>query len=98
MAVTWIEHRFAGGVLALDVANTVVLRIDPDRAFDRFADMAELPRFAAAASRFRTEELGGQTLVTTGAQAESDRLTPLRESIDALFRDAAGRGDLDAER
>ncbi len=38
MAVEWTEHRFAGGALALDTANTVVMRGDP-RGFDRFDDV-----------------------------------------------------------
>ena len=53
MPVEWTQHRFAGGALALDVANTVVLRAWPDRRFDRFDDAQELPRFAEAARRFR---------------------------------------------
>ena len=34
MAVEWTQHRFTGGVLALDTTNTVVLRNDPARRFD----------------------------------------------------------------
>jgi predicted RNA-binding Zn ribbon-like protein len=52
MTVSWIPHRFVGGVLALDTANTVVLRIDPQRTFDRFEDTAEIGRFAEAAALF----------------------------------------------
>ena len=36
MTVSWTPHRFTGGILALDTANTVVLRDDPEKTFDRF--------------------------------------------------------------
>ena len=62
MTVSWTPHRFTGGLLALDTANTVVLRTDPDRTFDRFADTREIGRFAEAASGFRAAELGGRRL------------------------------------
>lgn len=91
MTVDWTEHRFAGGVLALDVANTVVLRGDPDRTFDRFDDAAELPRFAEAASRYRAKELDGQSLTALGASDVRARVVELRESIDRLFRASAGK-------
>ena len=32
MAVSWTQHRFSGGLLALDTTNTVVLRGDPVRS------------------------------------------------------------------
>ncbi|RWE00938.1 MAG: hypothetical protein EOS61_29135, partial [Mesorhizobium sp.] len=62
MTVSWTPHRFTGGILALDTANTVVLRNDPERTFDRFDDPAEIARFAEAASGFRAAELGGRRL------------------------------------
>ena len=90
MAVEWTEHRFSGGALALDTANTVVMRGDP-RGFDRFADQAEIARFAAAASRFRCDELDGRTLNVTEPVLSAPIVLELREAIDALFRaDAAG--------
>lgn len=95
MAVAWTEHRFAGGALALDVANTVVLRGRPE-TFDRFDDASELSRFAEASSRYRANELSDQQLVA--ADAERDHLVDLREAIDALFRAAAGSGQLPADR
>ena len=63
MTVSWTKHRFSGGLLVLDATNTVVLRGDPARSFDRFEDPAEIARFAAAASGFRSAELGGRRLV-----------------------------------
>jgi predicted RNA-binding Zn ribbon-like protein len=40
MAVAWTPHRFTGGLLALDTTNTVVLRGDAEKSFDRFTDPA----------------------------------------------------------
>lgn len=95
MTVSWISHRFAGGVLALDTANTVVLRIDPDKTFDRFDDATEIARFAEAASIHRAEELGGRRIQAL----EPDRIAPvvrsIREAVDRLFRSAANKGSLD---
>lgn len=95
MAVSWTPHRFSGGALALDVANTVVLRHDPQRRFDRFDAAAELPRFAAAASEFRQEELAGRSLAVEDAAATRSVVLPMREAIDLLFRHAILAGSLD---
>ena len=35
MTFSWTAHRFSGGALALDVANSVVLRAEPERRIDR---------------------------------------------------------------
>ena len=59
MTVAWTKHRFSGGLLVLDATNTVVLRGDPVRSFDRFADPSEIARFAAAARGFRSAEFEG---------------------------------------
>lgn len=92
MTVSWIQHRFAGGVLALDTANTVVLRGDPDRGFDRLEDRSEITRFADAASVFRATELGGRRLQA----GEPARIAPvvleIRETTDRLFREVARDG------
>lgn len=95
MAVSWTPHRFSGGLLALDVANTVVLRIDPRRTFDRFDDPAEIPRFAAAATRFRREELGGRVLAVDDAVAIRPTVLAIREDTDLLFRHAVLAGSMD---
>lgn len=92
MPVEWTAHRFAGGALALDVANTLVLRIDPARTFDRFEDARELARFAEAASRYRREELEGRHLAAGETAPQRDRIVALREAIDELFRSGAGEG------
>lgn len=94
MAVSWTAHRFAGGVLALDLANTVVLRGDAARGFDRFADVAELPRFAAAASHHRSAELQGRTLEVANAERAAPAVIAIREAADAAFRHAANEGRL----
>lgn len=88
MTVAWTEHRFSGGILALDTTNTVVHRCDPARRFDRFDDPAEIPRFAAAASVFRRKEIG-RPLTVEDAEAIAETVRSLRESIDALFRGSA---------
>ncbi len=89
MLVNWTPHRFAGGVLALDVANTVVHREQPALRMDRFDDRNEIVRFADAASRMRSEEASGRTLVADGHSAA--HVLSLRETTDRLFRDAARR-------
>ena len=72
MAVEWNAHRFSGGALALDVANTVVLRVDPTRCFDRFADPHEIGRFAEAAEVMRADELRGRRLIVDGEDAAGE--------------------------
>ncbi|MER9159880.1 CGNR zinc finger domain-containing protein [Mesorhizobium sp. M0510] len=92
MTVSWTPHRFTGGLLALDTANTVVLRGDPERTFDRFDDPAEIARFADAASRFRAAELGERPLAVSSAVAIAPVVLSIREATDRLFRDAASKG------
>ncbi|WP_202333220.1 CGNR zinc finger domain-containing protein [Mesorhizobium sp. L-8-3] len=91
MAVSWTAHRFAGGVLALDAANTVVLRGDP-RGFDRFAEPIEIARFAEAAGRFRREELGNRRLSVADPEAVRPLVLEIREATDSLFRGAVQKG------
>jgi predicted RNA-binding Zn ribbon-like protein len=95
MTVAWTAHRFSGGILALDTTNTVVLRCDPARRFDRFDDPAEIPRFAAAASIFRRQEIG-RPLTVADADAVAPTVRALRESTDALFRRPAAGKPLEA--
>lgn len=85
MSFTWTPHRFAGGALALDVANSVILRFDPARRIDRFADVPALDAFPAAANRFCTENtrFGALRPVTERNRA---RLLTLREATDRHFR------------
>lgn len=86
MVVQWTKHRFSGGSLILDTTNTVVLRGDPVRSFDRFADPAEIERFARAAATYRSAELGGKPLAFACSEAATSRVVELREAADRLFR------------
>ncbi len=96
MTVSWTPHRFSGGALALDVANTVVLRGGAE-SFDRFADPAEIARFALAASRHRAAELKDRTLSVGDPGDEAPMILPLREATDRLFRANALDGGMDGK-
>ncbi|WP_119258791.1 CGNR zinc finger domain-containing protein [Shinella zoogloeoides] len=91
MTFSWTPHRFSGGVLALDVANSVVLRADPARRIDRFADPAVMDAFAAGANRHGAERalLGPLEPVAPEARAG---LVRLREAIDRHFRAEVATG------
>jgi predicted RNA-binding Zn ribbon-like protein len=94
MTVSWTKHRFSGGLLVLDAANTVVLRGDPERSFDRFGDAGEIARFARAAVGFRSAELGGRGLSFEASDAAVRQVIVLREAADRLFRSAAAAGQI----
>ena len=96
MAVSWTPHRFTGGILALDTANTVVLRDDPEKTFDRFDDPAEIARFAEAASGFRATELGGRRLEAPDPGHIKPAVIAIRETTDRLFRHAVSKGAIAA--
>ena len=98
MAVAWTPHRFTGGVLALDTTNTVVLRGDVERSFDRFAESHEIARFAEAANGFRAAELGGRRLSAPDPDAIRGLVVEIREATDRLFRDATHDGALGTEK
>lgn len=87
MSFTWTPHRFVGGALALDVANSVIMRADPARRADRFAVPAQFEAFPAAANDLcgERERLGPFQPVPDAA---AGRFLTLREAIDAFFRDA----------
>ena len=89
MSFEWTQHRFVSGALALDVANTVILRFDRAKRLDRFADLQELPRFVSAAQRYSGErEQFGCLEVIPDARISS--FLNLREAIDHYFRLSAG--------
>ncbi|WP_432286941.1 CGNR zinc finger domain-containing protein [Aminobacter sp. BA135] len=94
MAVSWTQHRFSGGVLALDTANTVVLRGDAARSFDRFDEPMEIARFAAAASGFRADELKGRALAAPDPLAIAGKVIAIREATDRLMRSSVIDGAL----
>lgn len=87
MTFSWTPHRFAGGALALDVANSVILRFDAERRIDRYADPGALRDFAAAANRFSAEkELFGP--LDPVSLENRDTFLDLREATDRHFRAA----------
>lgn len=85
MTFTWTAHRFAGGALALDVANSIILRFDPERRIDRFADVAAMDSFADAAGRFGAESTRFGPLTPVVAEKRAGLLR-LREATDRHFR------------
>ncbi|MFZ1680988.1 MAG: CGNR zinc finger domain-containing protein [Rhizobiaceae bacterium] len=94
MAISWNAHRFAGGVLALSAANTVVNRNDPERREDRFALPGEMARFGVAAAVHCREELAGEAV----DPGDPGLVIAVREAVDDLFRDHAERGEPDPAR
>lgn len=93
METIWTAHRFSGDALALNVTNSVVLRNEPARMFDRFDDPDEIVRFAAAAGRFCAEEVGGRALRVARPAEARPRVIALREAADAFFRGQASGAD-----
>lgn len=85
MSFSWTPHRFAGGALAFDVANSVILRHDPDGRRDRFAVPEQLEAFPEAAANLSAER---GRFVTLRPVAENNQalFLQLREAIDAYFR------------
>ncbi|MCM2473954.1 hypothetical protein HGO38_10765 [Rhizobium sp. CG5] len=85
MTFTWTPHRFSGGVLALDVANTIILRMDPQQRRDRFDDPDKLEAFVPAVRELCAERDLAVQVATLHAQ-NGTRFRQLREAIDAYFR------------
>lgn len=85
MTFSWTSHRFSGGALALDVANSVVLRHDEARRVDRFAVDQQLDAFPEAASVFCAERaLFGD--LQPAAPENRAKFFSLREATDGYFR------------
>lgn len=85
MTFSWTPHRFSGGALALDVANSVILRFDAERRIDRYADPAAIETFAAAATRFSADrDLFGPLEPVT--EPNRPAFLSLREATDRHFR------------
>jgi predicted RNA-binding Zn ribbon-like protein len=85
MTFTWTQHRFSGGALALDVANSVILRFDAGRRIDRYSDPVALSDFATAANRFSAEKELFGTLEPVALE-NRDAFLDLREATDRHFR------------
>ncbi|MCO5730747.1 CGNR zinc finger domain-containing protein [Rhizobium sp. SSA_523] len=88
MTFSWTPHRFAGGALALDVANSVILRADEARRLDRFADAAQLAAFPTAARLHCAERSSFGALVPVRPDAVPAFLE-FREIVDRYFRGRA---------
>lgn len=82
MSLLWTRHRFSGGLLALDLVNTIVCRGDDSRREDRLTGEDRLRGFAAAAGTFRADEcIGG-----VPADGSLAGLNGLREAINDWVR------------
>jgi predicted RNA-binding Zn ribbon-like protein len=92
-AFEWTPHRFSGGLLVLDVCNSVILRHDPTRRKDRFAVPPQCDAFAEAARRHCAEaDLAAQCCPAGSV----DRLIALREAADRHFRACASGANSNA--
>lgn len=90
MTFAWTPHRFSGGALALDVANSVILRFDAPRSIDRFADPDNLAGFPQAAMQHCVER--PEIALKPLPPQRIPGLIGLREAIDRHFR-AEARGE-----
>lgn len=97
MTFRWIEHRFAGGALALDVANSIILRFDAAKSVDRFAAPEQIAGFAEAATRLGAERDRFPTLIAPEAEKQPVFLG-LREAVDDYFRFSIASGGNDDGR
>jgi len=77
--------------LALDVANSVILRSDAAKSVDRFAVPAQIAAFAEAAARLGAERDRFPALVSPEAEQRPVFLE-LREAIDDYFRASISDG------
>jgi predicted RNA-binding Zn ribbon-like protein len=92
MSFSWTPHRFSGGALALDVANSVVFRHDAVRRVDRFAVEEQMERFPEAAAAFCAERALFGEITPVAAQNRANFLA-LREATDRYFRGRAQEGE-----
>ncbi len=99
MTFEWTAHRFSGGALAFDLANTVVCRNQPAKRIDRLARIEETAAFADAAGTFCAGETGVQFIFSARTDSGNQVVLRLREAIDVYFRalittGAAAKGSL----
>jgi predicted RNA-binding Zn ribbon-like protein len=92
MAFSWNHHRFSGGALALDVANSVILRHDEARRRDRFADARTFEAFVEGANRHCAERESLGVLAPVSGPARMQFIA-LRECADRHFRGLVSGGD-----
>ena len=91
MTFAWTPHRFTGGALALDVANSVILRFDEKRRTDRFAIRSQLDAFAEAAERLSSDREDFSGIAPLAPEIATPFIA-LRETIDACFRHRVRNG------
>ena len=90
----WTPHRFVGGLLVLDVCNSVIMRHDPSRRVDRFAAVSNVETFVQAAMAWSAES----ALLTADPNRGTAPIMPLlvlREAADRHFRRIASTGQAD---
>ncbi|MEZ2129169.1 MULTISPECIES: CGNR zinc finger domain-containing protein [unclassified Sinorhizobium] len=85
MTFSWTPHRFSGGALALDVANSVILRHDEASRIDRFASEGQLDSFPRAAAQFCAERALFGNIEPVAAENRANFIA-LREATDRYFR------------
>ncbi|TCR93000.1 CGNR zinc finger domain-containing protein [Rhizobium sp. BK376] len=85
MSFSWTPHRFSGGALALDVANSVILRHDETRRIDRFEAPGQIESFPKAAANFCAERALFGDIIPVHADGRPGFIR-LREMIDRYFR------------
>lgn len=77
--------------MALDVANSVILRFDQEKSLDRFAVPEQLQSFCEAAARFSADRDMFAALVPPSA-GNQQHLFDLREATDRYFRNVIESG------
>ncbi|NLR95592.1 hypothetical protein HGP17_01925 [Rhizobium sp. P38BS-XIX] len=92
MTFSWTPHRFSGGALALDVANSVILRHDDERRIDRFDAAGQMDSFPQAAVNFCAERALFGDILPVQRDNRTDFIS-LRETIDRYFRARVLGGD-----
>jgi len=85
MSFSWTPHRFSGGALALDVANSIILRHDTARRIDRFEAEGQMERFPMAAREFCAERALFGDIAPVGTENRANFIE-LREATDRYFR------------
>ena len=94
MSFSWTPHRFSGGALALDVANSVILRHDDEQRADRFAAPGQMESFPKAAANFCAERVLFGDILPVRQERKADFIG-LREAIDRYFRARVLNGAVD---